>query len=112
MDVKTPFLHPRLEIHSKKTWIVTDGGDDDGNYYGGDTPDAGLAVARMAAHITYLSEAGLTDKFGRRLQDRDTKSFGFDADFQVESYLRYQGSGFTQVKHLRAMRWARAHASA
>ena len=48
----------------------------------------------MAAHITYLSEAGLTDKFGRRLQDRKSKSFGFDADFQVESYLRYQGSGF------------------
>jgi len=67
-----------------------------GAYYGGTTPDAGLAVARMAAHITYLSEDGLTEKFGRRLQDRDTKSFGFDADFQVESYLRYQGSGFTQ----------------
>ena len=72
-----------------------------GDYYGGFTPDAGLAVARMAAHITYLSEEGLTEKFGRRLQDRPdgtkgTKSFGFDADFQVESYLRYQGSGFTQ----------------
>ena len=67
-----------------------------GDYYNGDTPDSGLAVARMAAHITYLSEEGLTEKFGRRLQDRDAKSFGFDADFQVESYLRYQGSGFTQ----------------
>ncbi|MGQ7829741.1 homoserine O-acetyltransferase MetX [Altererythrobacter sp. Z27] len=68
-----------------------------GDYYGAETaPDAGLAVARMAAHITYLSEEGLTEKFGRNLQDRDTKSFGFDADFQVESYLRYQGSGFTQ----------------
>ncbi|QIG53973.1 homoserine O-acetyltransferase [Altererythrobacter sp. BO-6] len=68
-----------------------------GDYYGADAaPDNGLAVARMAAHITYLSEEGLTEKFGRNLQDRDTKSFGFDADFQVESYLRYQGSGFTQ----------------
>lgn len=67
-----------------------------GDYYGGNAPAAGLAVARMAAHITYLSEEGLTEKFGRRLQDRDAKSFGFDADFQVESYLRYQGSGFTQ----------------
>ncbi|MGB3472134.1 MAG: homoserine O-acetyltransferase [Erythrobacter sp.] len=69
-----------------------------GDYYGnaGNGPEAGLAVARMAAHITYLSEEGLTEKFGRRLQDRDTKSFGFDADFQIESYLRYQGSGFTQ----------------
>jgi len=68
-----------------------------GDYYAtGVSPDNGLAVARMAAHITYLSEEGLTEKFGRRLQDRDAKSFGFDADFQVESYLRYQGSGFTQ----------------
>src|SRR3546814_2507431 len=48
----------------------------------------------MAAHITYLSEAGLTDKFGRRLQDRAEKTFGFDADFQIESYLRYQGLSF------------------
>ena len=68
----------------------------DGDYYGGEAPDSGLAVARMAAHITYLSEEALTEKFGRNLQDRDTKSFGFDADFQVESYLRYQGSGFTR----------------
>ena len=65
-----------------------------GDYYGGDAPAAGLAVARMAAHITYLSEAGLTEKFGRRLQARDAKSFGFDADFQVESYLRHQGISF------------------
>jgi len=67
-----------------------------GNYYGaGRSPDKGLSVARMAAHITYLSEAGLTEKFGRRLQDRETKSFGFDADFQIESYLRHQGIAFT-----------------
>lgn len=67
-----------------------------GDYYGGEAPDSGLAVARMAAHITYLSEEALTAKFGRNLQDREAKTFGFDADFQVESYLRYQGSGFTQ----------------
>ncbi len=67
-----------------------------GDYYAdGKTPDAGLAVARMAAHITYLSEQGLTEKFGRRLQARETKTFGFDADFQVESYLRHQGLSFT-----------------
>jgi homoserine O-acetyltransferase len=67
-----------------------------GDYYGhGKGPEKGLAVARMAAHITYLSEAGLTDKFGRRLQDRAAKSFGFDADFQVESYLRHQGIAFS-----------------
>ena len=76
--------------------IMADPAWNGGNYYGtGQSPDKGLSVARMAAHITYLSEAGLTDKFGRRLQDRDTKSFGFDADFQVESYLRYQGLSFT-----------------
>lgn len=67
-----------------------------GYYEGGDPPIAGLAVARMAAHITYLSEAGLTEKFGRRLQNRDAKSFGFDADFQVESYLRHQGLSFVE----------------
>ncbi len=67
-----------------------------GAYYGAPRgPDAGLAVARMAAHITYLSEQGLTEKFGRRLQSRDAKAFGFDADFQVESYLRHQGMSFT-----------------
>jgi homoserine O-acetyltransferase len=60
----------------------------------GTNPSRGLAVARMAAHITYLSEAGLTEKFGRRLQAREAKSFGFDADFQIESYLRHQGLSF------------------
>jgi len=57
-------------------------------------PHRGLAVARMAAHITYLSEAALHRKFGRELQDRSKVTYGFDADFQVESYLRYQGSTF------------------
>ena len=76
--------------------IMADANWNAGDYYGATHPDAGLAVARMAAHITYLSEAGLTEKFGRRLQDREAKSFAFEADFQVESYLRYQGSGFTR----------------
>lgn len=68
-----------------------------GNYYAdGQAPASGLAVARMAAHITYISEAGLTEKFGRRLQARDAKTFGFDADFQVESYLRHQGLSFVE----------------
>ena len=56
------------------------------------SPHRGLAVARMAAHITYLSEAALHRKFGRNLQDRKAVTYGFDADFQVESYLRHQGS--------------------
>ena len=58
------------------------------------SPDKGLSVARMAAHITYLSKSGLQEKFGRNLQERDNLKFGFDADFQIESYLRYQGSIF------------------
>jgi homoserine O-acetyltransferase/O-succinyltransferase len=79
--------------------IMADPRWNNGAYYGREAPASGLAVARMAAHITYLSEAGLTEKFGRRLQDRadgskGAKSFGFDADFQVESYLRYQGLSF------------------
>jgi homoserine O-acetyltransferase len=66
-----------------------------GGAYGaqGVRPEKGLAVARMAAHITYLSEAALQRKFGRELQ-RDGLSWGFDADFQVESYLRHQGAAF------------------
>ena len=67
----------------------------DGEYSSKNTiPDKGLAVARMAAHITYLSKKGLQEKFGRKLQERDDLKFGFDADFQIESYLRYQGSVF------------------
>jgi len=57
-------------------------------------PSKGLAVARMAAHVTYLSETALRQKFDRNLQARDRISFGFDADFQVESYLRHQGQSF------------------
>ncbi len=66
-----------------------------GNYLNHATrPHKGLAVARMAAHITYLSEKALHRKFGRNLQDRDTFTYGFDADFQIESYLRHQGFTF------------------
>lgn len=57
-------------------------------------PTKGLAVARMAAHVTYMSDESLHQKFGRNLQDRDNLTFGFDADFQIESYLRHQGMTF------------------
>jgi homoserine O-acetyltransferase/O-succinyltransferase len=68
----------------------------DGDYARqGVRPEKGLAVARMAAHITYLSEAALQRKFGRELQ-RDGLSWGFEADFQVESYLRHQGARFVE----------------
>jgi len=59
-------------------------------------PERGLAVARMIAHITYLSDDAMHRKFGRKLQSRDIISFGFDADFQIESYLRYQGRSFVE----------------
>src|SRR5215213_2631103 len=62
----------------------------------GARPAKGLAVARMGAHITYLSETALHKKFGRRFQNRDAVTFSFDADFQIESYLRYQGIAFVE----------------
>src|SRR5882757_2429942 len=68
-----------------------------GRYFAeGTNPRRGLAVARMGAHITYLSDAALHRKFGRRFQDRDNPTFSFDADFQVESYLRHQGITFVE----------------
>ncbi|HKY94130.1 MAG TPA: homoserine O-acetyltransferase [Kiloniellales bacterium] len=75
--------------------IIADPDWCNGNYQlEGKSPKRGLAVARMTAHITYLSESALHRKFGRKLQNRQRISYGFDADFQVESYLRYQGSSF------------------
>jgi homoserine O-acetyltransferase len=59
-------------------------------------PSKGLAVARMAAHVTYLSEAMLQQKFGRSLQNREKVTYGFDADFSIESYLRHQGMSFVE----------------
>ena len=59
-------------------------------------PERGLAVARMIAHITYLSDDAMHRKFGRKLQSRDIISFGFEDDFQIESYLRYQGRSFVE----------------
>jgi homoserine O-acetyltransferase len=77
--------------------ILADPEWSDGNYQTlGTNPRKGLAVARMAAHITYLSEAALHRKFGRNLQDRNALSYRFDADFQVESYLRHQGASFVE----------------
>jgi homoserine O-acetyltransferase/O-succinyltransferase len=68
-----------------------------GRYFAAGTrPHRGLAVARMGAHITYLSDAALHRKFGRKFQDRENPTFSFDADFEVESYLRHQGSTFVE----------------
>ena len=66
-----------------------------GNYYKDKKiPKNGLAVARMAAHITYMSDKGLQERFGRKLQEKKDYEFTFDADFQIESYLRHQGNVF------------------
>ena len=68
-----------------------------GNYYQDkEIPKNGLAVARMAAHITYMSDKGLQEKFGRKLQEKKDYEFTFDADFQIESYLRHQGKVFVE----------------
>ena len=75
--------------------IMNDANWHKGNYVEKNSiPERGLSVARMIAHITYLSEDAMHRKFGRKLQSRDIISFGFDADFQIESYLRYQGRSF------------------
>jgi homoserine O-acetyltransferase len=65
-----------------------------GDYYEGKPPSRGLAVARMVGHITYMSDASMRQKFGRRLRGKDAFGFDFSADFEVESYLRYRGSQF------------------
>lgn len=68
-----------------------------GHYYdNGKRPDAGLAVARMVGHITYLSEQSMHDKFGRRLQGRERYGYEFQTEFEIESYLKYNGHKFTK----------------
>ena len=67
-----------------------------GDYYGREAPWAGLAIARMIGHITYLSDARMHAKFGRRLQDGDRLAYDFRTEFQVESYLKYQGDAFVR----------------
>lgn len=67
-----------------------------GNYYDGDPPDSGLAVARMIGHITYLSDESMHERFGRRLRAKAALGYDFTLDFEVESYLRHQGEIFTR----------------
>ena len=74
--------------------IMADPDWNSGNYYSGRKPNHGLAVARMIGHITYLSDESMRHKFGRRLQNKSDLSFHFNADFEVESYLRHQGTKF------------------
>ena len=67
-----------------------------GRYDDGDGPAAGLAVARMVGHVTYLSSISIAEKFGRRLQEREEYSYSFEPDFAIESYLRHQGEAFVK----------------
>jgi homoserine O-acetyltransferase/O-succinyltransferase len=79
----------RQAIYADPNW---NGGD----YYETSRPNAGLAVARMIGHITYLSETSMHQKFGRRLQTRERFGYDFNTDFAVEGYLRYKGNRFTE----------------
>jgi len=74
--------------------ILADPAWNGGDYYGTEGPRLGLAVARMIGHITYLSEVGMGQKFGRRLRNREKFGYDFSLDFEVESYLRHQGESF------------------
>ena len=76
--------------------IMTDSGFNAGDYYGISSPESGLSVARMIGHITYLSEEGMHEKFGRRLQKKERPDFSFDVEFEVESYLDHQGRSFVE----------------
>ena len=76
--------------------IITDPNWMGGNYYGRSIPSAGLSVARMIGHITYISDEALHSKFARKLQDKEKFDYHFDTEFEVESYLRYQGDKFVQ----------------
>ena len=74
--------------------IISDPRWNQGDYYGKEIPSRGLAIARMVAHITYLSDASMHQKFGRRLQEKGDTRFEFDEQFEVESYLEYKGGTF------------------
>jgi homoserine O-acetyltransferase len=76
--------------------IMADPNWNNGDYYDSEPPNAGLSIARMIGHITYLSDEGMHIKFGRRLRDRDSYGFYFSTDFEVESYLSHQGRSFIQ----------------
>jgi homoserine O-acetyltransferase/O-succinyltransferase len=79
----------RQAIYADPNW-------NNGDYYNGPRPANGLAVARMVGHITYMSEHSLGEKFGRRLQNGHSLSYGFEPEFAVESYLQYQGRKFVE----------------
>jgi len=80
----------RQAVYADPAW-------NNGDYYGnGRRPDAGLSVARMVGHITYLSEQSMHEKFGRRLQGRERYGYEFQTEFEIESYLKHNGDKFTR----------------
>jgi len=76
--------------------IMSDPNWKEGYYYGGTIPADGLALARMIAFITYLSEQSMHEKFGRKLRSAEAYSWQFDPEFSVETYLRYKGDAYAQ----------------
>ena len=76
--------------------IMADPGWNGGDYYDGNGPHMGLAIARMVGHVTYLSDKGMESKFGRRLRGKDRFAFQFKPEFEVETYLTHQGSAFVE----------------
>lgn len=95
----TPHHSPMLIAFSEvgRQAIYADPAWNNGDYYGQKKkPDAGLAVARMVGHITYLSEDSMKDKFGRRLQSQEKYGYEFETEFEIESYLKYNGNNFTR----------------
>ena len=76
--------------------IMRDPNWNNGNYYGGQPPYQGLAVARMIGHITYLSDEAMNVKFARRLREKEAYGYDFSIDFEIESYLDYQGDSFVR----------------
>ncbi|MHC4458869.1 MAG: homoserine O-acetyltransferase, partial [Planctomycetota bacterium] len=76
--------------------ILADANFNDGRYHDKKGPDQGLAIARMIGHITYLSEQGMREKFGRQLRGAEQYSYDFNSEFAVETYLDYQGQSFVE----------------
>ncbi|NNK13125.1 MAG: homoserine O-acetyltransferase [Desulfofustis sp.] len=99
IPIATTMRHSALAIafnEVARQAIMVDPKWNRGNYYDSEKPDLGLSVARMIGHVTYLSDEAMRRKFGRKLQNKANFSYGFDVDFMVESYLRYQGSQFVK----------------
>jgi homoserine O-acetyltransferase len=99
IPIATTMRHSALAIafnEIARQAIMADPNWRHGDYYDKEKPDLGMAVARMVGHVTYLSDEAMRRKFGRRLQDKNDFSYDFGVDFQVESYLRHQGSKFVR----------------